>query len=257
MNALNKLQRAFADDLWGDDLQHMQGLIVDGRLPAKRLMQVYRNNFRSSLTEALAAIYPVLEKLVGADYFTFLADRYLRAYPSRSGNLHQLGEQLAAFLSHFQTAVSLPYLADVARLEWAFHDVFHSAKTNSSALQQLASCSPEQILQARFKLGTSCRLVISDYPIFKIWQTNHPDYSACTRVDLNSGGESVLVVRPQWQVELWRLSIQHASFLHALDQGENLTEAVEKVLAITSDFNLQNVLASFLAAGHLIFVSED
>ncbi|MFC6672833.1 DNA-binding domain-containing protein [Marinobacterium aestuariivivens] len=69
MSALNRLQRAFAEDLWGSDLKHLQGLIPDGRLPAARLLQVYRNNFRISLTEALEAVYPVMQRLVGADFF--------------------------------------------------------------------------------------------------------------------------------------------------------------------------------------------
>ena len=97
MNALRKLQKAFAADLWRDDLHHMQGLILDDKLSAARRFNVYRNNFQSSLIDALSAIYPVVEQLVGSEFFGSLADRYIRAYPSRSGNLHQLGNTMENF----------------------------------------------------------------------------------------------------------------------------------------------------------------
>ena len=56
MKSLHELQQAFVADLWGDDLHHMQGLILDDQLPAAWRFNVYRNNFRISLTAGLAAV---------------------------------------------------------------------------------------------------------------------------------------------------------------------------------------------------------
>lgn len=256
MSALNKLQQAFAEDLWGNDLQHLQGLILDGRLPAGRLLQVYRNNFRTSLTEALIAIYPVLEQLVGNPFFAFLADRYLRAHPSRSGNLHRFGAQMAEFISRFQPASTLPYLSDVARLEWAYHTVFHAPAADPFVPRMLQSVTPEQYPQLHFNLGPACRRVDSPYPILRIWQVNQPDYPHAPHVALDRGGESVLVVRPQLQVELRRLDLQEACFLQALDQGLNLGDAVDRVLRQAPTFDLQSVLAKHLSSGALVLVQE-
>ena len=208
MKTLHKLQQAFAADLWGDDLHHMQGLILDDRLPAARRFNVYRNNFQTSLTDGLAAVYPVVEQLVGCEFFGFMADRYIRTHPSRSGNLHNLGDSLADFLGRFQAVSKLPYLADVARLEWAYHAVFHAAAPppfEPNVLEQLAT---ETYPKLRFNLGSACRLVYSNYPIFRIWEANQENYVGEKTVNLDEGPESVLVVRPELEVELRRLDLQ-------------------------------------------------
>ena len=81
--------------------------------PAQRV-QVYRNNYQTSLRDALAAVFPVLQSLVGEGFFAYLAFQYMSAHPSRSGNLHDFGIALPDFLTRFEAAASVPYVADVA-----------------------------------------------------------------------------------------------------------------------------------------------
>lgn len=251
MTALLKLQQAFAADLWGDDLNHLQGLILDDNLSAARRFNVYRNNFQSSLIDALAAIYPVVEQLVGREFFGHMADRFIRAHPSRSGNLHQLGSALAVFLERLQAVSHLPYLADVARLDWAYHTVFHAGAPLAFEAQVLEQVAAENYEALRFSLGPACRLVRSMYPIFSIWKVNQADYVGDKTVNLDAGPESVLVVRPEMEVELWRLDAANATFLSALESGSSLVEAVEVSLQCSHDFNLQAALARYLSSGVL------
>ncbi len=256
MKALHKLQQAFAADLWGDDLHHMQGLILDDKPSAARRFNVYRNNFQTSLTDGLAAIYPVVAQLVGSEFFGFMADRYIRTHPSRSGNLYNLGHALAGFLSRYQAVSKLPYLADVARLEWAYHTVFHASATalfDTKALEQVAA---KEYPKLRFDLGPACRLVCSTYPIFRIWKVNQEHYDGDKEVNLGDGPESVLVVRPELDVELWRLDLADASLLGSLANGNNLGEAVEASLRHSHDFNLQAALGKYIAAGALVAAQE-
>ncbi len=252
MKALHKLQQAFAADLWSDDLHHMQGLILDDQLSAARCFNVYRNNFQSSLTDALAAIYPVVAQLVGSEFFSFMADRYLRTHPSRSGNLHNLGCALAQFLDCFQAVSKLQYLADVARLEWAYHTVFHASAPTSfdpNALEQVAA---EDYPKLRFNLGLACRLVCSTYPISRIWKVNQDGYVGDKKVNLDDGPESVLVIRPELEVELWRLDAAESALLGSLESGNNLGDAVEASLKFSPDFDLQSALVRYLSSGALV-----
>jgi hypothetical protein len=62
---------------------------------------VYRNNYRGNLHDALAGAYPVIEQLVGKEFFRRLTRAYIEQNPSRSGNLHRYGEQMAAFIETF------------------------------------------------------------------------------------------------------------------------------------------------------------
>ncbi len=252
MKTLYKLQQAFAADLWGDDLHHMQGLILDDQLPAARRFNVYRNNFRISLTDGLAAIYPVVEQLVGPEFFGFMADRYIRSHPSRSGNLHNHGLALADFLSRFQAASKLPYLPDVARLEWAYHEVFHAEAPKPFEPEALEKVAVESYPKLRFDLGPACRLVCSTYPIFRIWYVNQASYVGDKKINLDVGPEAVLLVRPKLEIELRRVDPAESALLKALDSGNDLGEAVEASLKFSADFDLQSVLARYLSSGVLI-----
>ena len=252
MKALYKLQQAFAADLWGDDLHHMQGLILDDQLPAARRFNVYRNNFRISLTDALAAIYPVVEQLVGPEFFGFMADRYIRSHPSRSGNVHNQGFALADFLSRFQAASNLPYLPDVARLEWAYLEVFHAEAPKPFEPKALEKVAVESYPKLRFDLGPACRLVCSTYPIFRIWHVNQEGYVGDKKINLDVGPEAVLLVRPKLEVELRRVDPAESALLKALESGNNLGEAVEASLKFSPDFDLQSALARYMLSGVLI-----
>ena len=176
MNALHKLQQSFAADIWDDGLIRLDGVILDGRLSAERLFQVYRNNFWISTEDALSAIYGVVKQLVGDQFYTFMVDRFLRSFPPRYGNMHQLGSDFPVFLCDFKPTESLPYLADIARLEWAYHQVFHAQDTKPFDSRALADIPPKKIPQLRFEISPSSRLVYSPFPIFEIWRVNQPNY---------------------------------------------------------------------------------
>ena len=115
MRALRETQEEFAAALLGGGAHRFD-----------RRLQVYRNNVFVSLLQALADVYPVLVRLVGRDYFDQAARRFVREHPSRSGNLHDFGSELPGFLGRLPEAASLPYLPDVAALEWAWHEAFHA-----------------------------------------------------------------------------------------------------------------------------------
>src|SRR5512134_2126308 len=116
--------------------------------------QIYRNNVFISLTGALADVYPVVQRLVGEKFFAQLARRYIRAYPSRSGNLHDFGRHLGGFMLPMKELKGLPYLADVAALEWACHESFHAAE--AAALDFSRLTHPEN---AKALLHPAARLV--------------------------------------------------------------------------------------------------
>jgi len=257
MHALYKLQQSFAADIWNDGLKQLDGVILDGRLPAERLFQVYRNNFWISTEEALADIYCVVKQLVGNRFFTFMVDHFLRSFPPRYGNMIELGGDLPVFLYEFKPIEGLPYLSDIARLEWAYHQVFHAVDARPFNTQTLAVIPPKKIPQLHFEISSSSRLVYSPFPIFEIWRVNQPDYEGDQSVDLDTGGESVLVTRPGLVVELQKLEQADARFLQSLASGSNLDKATQAALKYSKDFDLEAALARYLGAGALVLAGKD
>ena len=85
--------------------------LIKGSEPAAReRLAIYRANVAANAVGALAAIYPIIRKLVGAEFFSGIAHAYCAAHPSMSGDLNALGGQLADFLRAFEPAQSLRYL---------------------------------------------------------------------------------------------------------------------------------------------------
>ena len=60
-------------------------------------------------------------RLVDKDFFAYAAYKYLREHPPHSRCLVEYGADFADFLARFAPCQDLPYLADVARFEWALN----------------------------------------------------------------------------------------------------------------------------------------
>ena len=115
-----------------DVLSDFARSIVRGEEPSPRIdsdyrnysveiaIEVYRNNYRGNLHDTLTLVYPVIEQLVGRDFFRFMTRNFINQHQSRGGNLHHYGKEMASFIAAFEPAKELAYLSDVATLEWAW-----------------------------------------------------------------------------------------------------------------------------------------
>lgn len=257
MNALRELQQ----EMFAALLQRPTGAarhVVDNGLTPEQRLAVYRNNLFQSLTGALEAVYPTIRRLVGEGFFRYAAHEYIRLHPSRSGNLHAFGGGFGRFLHHFEPARELPYLGDVAQLEWALHEVLHapSAKPRAHLLTALSDL-PEQALAAMgLDLHPATRLVASRFPVLRIWQVNRMDVTGHTgqipEVNLDQGGQQVLVMRHTGEVMLEPLGAGGFALLATLADGSALGSAVAAALCAEPGFDVGGFLARHLAAGTLV-----
>jgi hypothetical protein len=253
--SLRELQRSFAAAVFSD-APAILAQLRDGAFPAARTLQIYRHNVFATLAEALAACYPVTKKLVGEEFFDYLADRYLRQHPPRTGNLHEFGAALADFLAAFPSAQPLVYLPDVARLEWAWQQAYHAPDATSSALAALAAVAPGHYAKIVFHLHPSVRLVASDYPILRIWQVNQADFNGESIVRLNEGAQQLLIVRRGLDIEIEPLGIGEYAMLQAFVAGKTLARANEIALTAEPGFDLDRALRRHVAAGAMIGFTE-
>ncbi|TRW99597.1 DUF2063 domain-containing protein [Paracoccus sp. M683] len=184
---------------------------------------VYRNNVARSLSQALARRFPVVERLVGAAFFAAMAADFIAAHPPRSPVLLLWGAEFATFLRGFPPVAALPYLPDVARLEYARGQAYHAADhdpVDGSGLARIGASDPARL---RLVLAPSLRLLDCNWPAATIWQANQPGQNP----SVNPGGaEQVLIWRQaDFQVPVRRIAPDQARFLRALMAGENLAKA--------------------------------
>jgi hypothetical protein len=251
MLQLPELQRAFAAGVL-EDATDVLAHLGDGRFGAARHLQVYRNNTFANLTDALAAIHPVVKKLVGEGFFAFAADRFIRRHPPRAGNLHEFGGEFAKFLSAFEPARSLPYLPDMARLEWLWHESFHDADAKPMALERLATVSDSQYRALRFTLHPAARLIESNYPILHIWQVNQDGYVGDDTVNLDEGGVRLLIHRPALEVLIAPLGAGEYALLSGFAAGATFASACEQVLAAEPGFDIGAALQRHIREGTIV-----
>lgn len=252
---LKELQQSFAADLWGDHIRQLRRIVSEDLISAERRLNIYRNNVRASLRTALAAVYPVTRQLVGSDFFSYLSDQYIRVYPSRSGNLQEFARNIPKFLVNFEPVSTIPYLADVARLEWAYQEVSRSPSLETPDLGLLTKLAPHELPGVRFELGAACRLVTSPYPVFSIWKVNQNGYVGDDSVNLGEGSQTVLITRPKDEVELWCLRNAECKFMGALVSGQTLGAAVEAMTLCGHDFNLETLLDQYVRPGILVLTN--
>jgi hypothetical protein len=219
--------------LWrrGSDSQLVPWLQEHGERAAHGLA-AYRGNAAAIAERALAAAYPTVQQLLGDQSFAQLARAFWHRVPPQRGDLAQWGESLPDWLAADAQLVSEPYLADVARLDWAVHAIEHAADVASPppGLQRLGDCDPAQL---RLHLRPGLALLRSAWPIVAIWQAHRADASSdrfepVRRALAEGVQQTALVARDGWRgsvVAIDELSV--AAFFEALLRGATLAHALD------------------------------
>jgi hypothetical protein len=251
MFSLTELQREFLRSVFAGE-SRIGSHVGGGALAPSKRLEVYRNNVFANLSDALKAVYPVVCRLVGEEFFRHAAREYVRRYPSSSGDIHEFGSAFGDFLRDFPPAAELVYLPDTARLEWQLHEAFHAADHAPLALDRLARVAPEDYEKLRFVLHPACRLARSPYPVHRIWEVNQPEFEGEQAVNLSEGECQLLVSRPCFEVTIAPLSRGGFSLLSALADREPLGAAIEHALQTEPDFDPSTFLREQVQAATLV-----
>jgi hypothetical protein len=201
-------------------------------------LRVYRGNVFGNWRAALGGAYPIVRAIVGADFFERLARDYAQVAPSTSGDLHDYGAQLAPFLDGYTHTRDLPYLPDVARLEWCAHLAYYAADASPFDLSR-----PTQA-----RLAPDCALFESAWPLQRLWEA-HQEGGDPASVNLGAGPDRVLVHRSRWRVEVSSLRAGDYRFLERLRAGAELGAALEAATAADAAFVARVAFAAWVQAG--------
>lgn len=213
-----------------------------------RRFALYRGNLTANWQRALAGAYPVLEALVGDEFFRALARRYAHSHPCREGDLNHFGAALAAFLGDFGGLDDYPYMADVARLEWALHRAHYGSDEAPLAPAALAAIEPALLGESRIALHPTVALIASKWAIGHIWRAHQPAATEPLPYELHAACR-MIVHRPRWRAECREAGIGEFAALQALARGEHLGDALERAADAESDFDPGATVARWLDEG--------
>ena len=210
-------------------------------------LAIYRANVMAAATKALCAAYPVIQQVVGDAFFHGLARAYQRVVPSTGGDLYDYGAAFANFVAEFPHTQSLPYLPDLARLEWAVHRASGAADAPTWDSQALAQVEPAREAAIRFAWAAGTAVVDSNFPIARIWLIHQPGFDGEFSVDW-SVSECALVAREDFRVVVSALDAGDAAFIASSLGGAALGAAAEMALAAEPGFDLGRLLGRLMTS---------
>lgn len=237
-------QSAFAGALLDAEKAVPPGLTDPQGRPAGRRFDVYRNNVAASLTRALAEGFPVIERLLGPDFFRAMAGIFLRAHPPEDPRLQLWGGKFPGFLARFGPVSHLPYLPDVARLELGLRQSYHAA---DAAPLPVATRDPAEVLEMRPRLAPATMVCASRFPVLSIWlkNTDRPERVIAWQP------ETALIARPAYDPQPHTLPAGGHTLARHLKGRLTLAEALTATQAIEPEADAAALLALFLAPGVL------
>lgn len=219
MSVLPERQRALATAMMGGVSDIAEHVIGDA-IRAEQRVQVYANHFRISLLEALANTFPVTRALVGEAFFAQTARAFIAAEQPRSPVLARYGGGFPSFLASQPDLGAHNYLPDVAAFEWALNVAYFAADTALLRPEDLPD--PDDVARLRLWLHPSAQRLSTPFPVSEIWQVHQPDAPAIDRIDMNSGGERLLIWRQDIDVCWRRLDAGEDALLAELGAGQPL-----------------------------------
>jgi len=242
MSSLRELQRQFVGALFDESP-------APGGTETAAGIEIYRNNLHEGFLKALALEFPVIQRLVGEDYFRQLARDFLHAHPSRAGDLHAIGAPFPNYLRSRFSGTEYAYLPDVAQLEWAYEQASIAADAAVFDVRSLARVNPDCYGELQFALHPACYLVSSLYPILRIWQVNQMDADMDLTVDLSIGPDHIITRRTDHGVELVRVQPGDFRLLECFARNATLGEALSTLQRIEPEFDLGDALRRLLELG--------
>lgn len=257
MSSLAERQAAFAHALRVPEAPPPPDLATPRGAAQAERFAVYRNNVAVSLIEALRAGFPVVDRLVGQVFFGAMARIHALQSPPASPVLLAYGADFPAFIARFEPAVSIPYLADVARLEWNWLESYHAVDADPMPAAALGALPAQRWPNLRLVLHPAARLLRFDTPALSVWRI-HQDENLPAAPDIEDKAEYALILRPHADVAVLDLSIGAFAFLSAIAAGESIADSLPGAIAAEPGLDVAALLPRLFVAGTFAdFVTRD
>jgi hypothetical protein len=256
MTSLRDLQRNFISDCLSGELSDenvsLAPDIDTGTISAKGRMEIYRESAIGNIITPMQLTYPVVEKLVGNDFFRATCRQYIQNHWPETGNMDDYGDDFSFFLAEFEPAKNIPYLSDVARLEWLFHESSIANDQSPSDWSSFADLSEDEFEHVQIGLHPSVRFFSSMYPVKEIWDMNQETADSDQALDLDqASGGHLVIVRQEFKTELYPIETAERAFLRALETGTTLFDAVDSAIEIDEACDMQALMTKHLGNGVL------
>ncbi len=207
-------------------------------------LDAYSNGYVARVHESLSEVYQAVKHLAGDQAFEALAHHYAAAYSSHNYNLNYAGEHLPEFLKTVALSENLPFLPDLARLEWQVAQAFHAFQGEPFDASVLSAFAPEGFEKLHIHFQPSVSIVASEWPVLDLWKARKTLLKEIN-IDLVDRPQNVLVFRNGLEVFCEAVDLAQSRLLGGLLSGRTLGEACEWFAENLSDHEPADVSAWF------------
>lgn len=198
-------------------------------IPGQVAMEIYRNNTIGTRKRALQAIFPVTEKILGSSCFDMIAYDFVNDSPSKNSDLNYYGAGFPGFLqnlSNNEVAFSeLPYLKDLATLEWLYHKTYYAADDLPITKEPFADIDTT----VKLERSASSFCMKSQFPVVDIWG-NHQGNETVKEVTALTDEDFIVIFRQQGHPVMQKLDRQEWSILQSVNKHAELEAVVQSAL---------------------------
>ena len=245
MPALREVQDLFKEALLGEPAPALVDLVEGDGLDPRARLAIYRHHVFTTLTATLEAPFPVVCRLVDRHFFAYVVDAFIRQHPPAGPCLDEYGAAFPEFLRAFEACQRLPYLPDVARLEWAIHRAAQAPDVTPLDPTQLGTVAPADMARLQFTPRAGLAYLVSAWPVDRIWRAHREESEP--RPGLGAGS-AYLEISPSGEGVLLRsLDPANLAFRQALADGMTLGEAAGEASRQDPDLDLSGLIRGLLS----------
>ncbi len=215
--------------------------------PTAGRLAIYRRHHHESLIRHLAGRFPTVEWLLGTARFVALAEPFIRTSPPGVPCMAEYGEGFAAALDHHGLAGELPYLADVARLDWMLGHAAVAISLPPLPITALGTWPADRLPDLRLVIQPGAGYLHSTWPVDDLVRVRL-DERVPDRLEFTALPVALEVRGARGEFGIGRLDRAEFAFRAALRAGATLGAALEAGLSTNPGFDVPTALGALFAA---------
>jgi len=142
-----------------------------GGEPGEKRLGVHAGGYFARVEEGLRDVYEAVSLLAGQEAFHALSTAFAQRHVSRDYNLSRIGQDFPEYLEKSNPLSEMPFLPELAKLEWRIALSFHAFDAPPATPAKLAEIAPGDWEKARIIFQPSIFLFSSAWPVLEIWKS--------------------------------------------------------------------------------------
>ena len=219
----------------------------------KERLDVHRQTILENLVNALKITYPCIWKLVGESCARGIALSYIHDLGNlpKDGRAHDFGNNFPEYLKEFPSIKHIPYLSDVAKLEWLKSLSYHARISHKISFENIQNLNEDQLYKTCFEFNDSFHLLCSCHPLLEI-QEIVDNNQENAKLSINEESFHYYVIyQKDYIVSTAEIEESHFLFLTLLREGKYFGDAADKCLFLFPDFDLSICIGFMINSGFI------